>query len=266
MLSRLNITIRCFSDPQCQLATCPLTKQLTPVSIIGFVGNLLVPKAIDGALEVPMWQAILTNLGLIVLFGIQHSVMARPWFKEWWTKYVPKPMERSTYVLFTVFVLAALFAFWQPLGGVVWAIEDSFLSGALWALFALGWTILLVSTFLINHFDLFGLRQVWLYFRGKEYKHLKFRIPVFYKYMRHPLYFGFLMAFWAAPVMSVSRLFLAIGFTAYVLKAIRWEEKDLLEHFGEKYRQYSERVPMILPSFFKKKRSTPTYETLMKGE
>ena len=232
--------------------------------LIGFTGNLLVPKSLDGALEVPLAQAILTNVLLVLLFAVQHSVMARGWFKNWWTRYIPQPIERSTYVLFTVLALVALFAFWQPVGGIVWAVEDSFLSGVLWALFGLGWTIVLASTFMINHFDLFGLRQVWLYFRGEEYKPLAFRIPLFYKWMRHPLYFGFIMAFWAAPVMSYSRLFLAVLFTAYILKAIPWEENDMLAHFGEKYRRYAESVPMLLP--FGKKNSKPAFETLMKTE
>ena len=234
--------------------------------MIGFTGNLLVPKSIDGALQVPLWQAIITNVFLVVLFGVQHSVMARPWFKRAWTKIIPAAIERSTFVLFTVLVLAALFYFWQPLGGVVWAVEDSFISGALMALFALGWVIVLVSTFLINHFDLFGLRQVWLYFRGKAYEPLRFRVPIMYNWIRHPLYFGFILAFWAAPVMSASRMCLAILFTTYILKAIRWEEKDLLEHFGEKYRTYKERVPMLLPSFNKKKQVASAYETIIKRD
>ena len=234
--------------------------------LIGFTGNLLVPKSIDGVVEMPLWQAIIINILLIGIFAVQHSTMARPWFKEWWIRYMPAPIERSTYVLCTVFVLITLFAFWQPMGGVVWAVEDSFLSGVMWALFGLGWTILLVSTFLINHFDLFGLRQVWLYFRGEEYKPLPFRVPLFYKWVRHPLYFGFILAFWAAPVMTFARLFLAIGFTVYILRAIRWEEKDLLAHFGETYRRYSERVPMILPSFSSKKPVGSAYETIMKGK
>ena len=232
--------------------------------LIGFVGNLLVPKSLDGALQVPLLQALLTNVILVLIFGIQHSTMARPWFKKWWKKYIPDPIERSTYVLFTVLALVALFAFWQPLGGIVWSVEDSYFAGVLWALFALGWTILLVSTFLINHFDLFGLRQVWLYFRGKPYEPLRFRLPLLYKWVRHPLYLGFILAFWAAPTMSYSRLFLAALFTAYILRAIRWEEKDLVTHFGEKYRSYQERVPMLLP--FGKKRKSPAYETLMKGD
>ncbi len=220
--------------------------------LIGFVGNLFVPKGVDGPLTVPLWQALLTNISLLLLFAIQHSVMARSWFKQWWTKYIPEPIERSTYVLFTVLALVTLFLFWQPMGGTVWAVENGFLTGVLWAVFALGWAILLVSTFLINHFDLFGLRQVWLYFRGTTYQPLPFRLPLFYKWVRHPLYFGFVLAFWAAPVMSVTRLFLAIAFTAYILRAIRWEEKDLLTHFGEKYHQYRERVPMLFPTLFRK--------------
>ncbi len=234
--------------------------------LIGFTGNLIVPKSIDGALEMPLWQAIIINVLLIAIFAVQHSTMARPWFKEWWTRYVPAPIERSTYVLFTVLALITIFVFWQPMGGVVWAAEDSYLAGALWAMFGLGWTILLVSTFLINHFDLFGLRQVWLYFRGEEYEPLPFRVPLFYKWVRHPLYFGFILAFWAAPVMTVSRFFLALLFTVYILRAIRWEEKDLLTHFGETYRRYSERVPMILPSFSSKKPVGSAYETIMKGK
>ncbi|MCB9336574.1 MAG: isoprenylcysteine carboxylmethyltransferase family protein [Lewinellaceae bacterium] len=232
--------------------------------LIGFVGNLLVPTSLDGPLEVPLWQAMLTNILLILLFGVQHSIMARQWFKKWWTKYVPQSIERSTFVLFTVSVLTTLFAFWQPMGGEVWVIENGFLSGALMAVFALGWVIALISTFMINHFDLFGLRQVWFYFRGKPYEPLRFRIPLFYKWVRHPLYVGFMLSFWAAPTMSFSRLFFALGLTIYILRAIRLEERDLIEHFGEKYRQYAERVPMLLP-FGKKKRS-PAYETLMKGE
>lgn len=232
--------------------------------LIGFTGNLFVPKGIDGVLDVPLWQAIVTNVLLIILFGLQHSIMARPWFKKWWTKYVPEPIERSTFVLFTVIALIVLFVFWQPMGGTVWAIEDGFLSGILLAIFALGWAIVLISTFMINHFDLFGLRQVWLYFRGKPYTHLPFKLPPFYKFVRHPLYFGFLLALWGAPYMSVTRLLFASGLTLYILMAIRWEEKDLMTVFGEKYRQYKLNVPMIIPSLTKRWKK-PSYETIMKG-
>jgi protein-S-isoprenylcysteine O-methyltransferase Ste14 len=233
---------------------------------IGFTGNLFVPKGVEGDLGIPFWQAILINVLLIVLFSVQHSVMARPWFKQWWTKFIPNPIERSTFLLFTVMALVPLFYFWQPLGGTVWAIENSFVSGAMMALFALGWVILFISTFLINHFDLFGLRQVWLYFRGEPYTHLKFGTPFFYKWVRHPLYFGFILAFWSTPVMTVSRFALAALFTLYILRAILWEEKDLVAHFGETYRRYAEKVPMILPAFSNKKPIDTAYETVIKRD
>jgi protein-S-isoprenylcysteine O-methyltransferase Ste14 len=234
--------------------------------LIGFVGNIIVPKGIDGPLAMPLWQALSINFGLVLLFAVQHSIMARGWFKKWWTKFVPEPIERSTYVLFTVIALVLLFVFWQPMGGEIWSIENGLIVGILWALFVLGWTILLVSTFLINHFDLFGLRQVWLNFRQKPYTHLKFRTPFFYKWIRHPLYFGFILAFWSAPEMSSNRFVLSILFTLYILKAIQWEEKDLITHFGETYKKYASRVPKILPTFSNKEISQqPTYETYIKG-
>lgn len=221
--------------------------------LIGFVGNLFVPKGIDGPLAVPLWQALATNLGLVLLFGLQHSLMARSWFKKWWTKFVPEPLERSTFVLFTVFALAAMFLFWQPMGAILWSIEEGMFFGILMALFTLGWTIVLVSSFLINHFDLFGLRQVWFHFLGKPYEELAFKVTIFYNYVRHPLYFGLLLALWAAPVMSIARFVLALGFTIYVLMAIQWEEKDLVRVFGKKYIRYKSMVPMIIPALTKKK-------------
>lgn len=233
--------------------------------LIGFVGNLLVPKSLDGPLQGSWISALLTNLLLIVLFGLQHSIMARPGFKRWWTKFVPKPIERSTFVLFTCACLITLFAFWQPLGGTIWVVENGYLKGALYATFGLGWTIVLVSTFLINHFDLFGLRQVWLYFRGKPYTQLAFNTPLFYKYVRHPLYLGFLLAFWSAPVMTATHLFFAAGLTLYILTAIRLEEKDLVHQFGEQYRHYRQVVPMLIPAFFRKKEKQPSYLTIMQG-
>ena len=238
----------------------------TLLYLIGFIGNILVPKGIDGPLQIPLWQAILTNIILVALFVLQHSVMARPWFKKWLTQYIPQPMERSTYGFFTFVSLGILFLFWQPVGGVLWNVENGIAVGALWAIYALGWSILLVSTFLINHFDLFGLRQVWLNFINKPYTHLKFKTPLFYKWMRHPLYFGFLLAFWSAPTMSANRFLLSTLFTLYILKAIQWEEKDLITHFGETYKKYISKVPKILPSFSAKSTTTPpTYETYIKG-
>ncbi len=219
---------------------------------IGFTGNLLVPKSIDGIPEVPLWQAIGINTAFLLLFAVQHSTMARPAFKRWWTQYVPKPIERSTFVLITSIILSSMFAFWQPMGGVVWQIENETVKVVLLALFLLGWAIVFLATFLINHFDLFGLRQVWLYFRGKEYTHLPFRVPFLYKYVRHPLYLGFLIAFWSTPVMTVTHLLFALATTGYILTAIQLEERDLIAHFGQRYRDYRKQVPMILPIGTKK--------------
>lgn len=233
--------------------------------LIGFVGDLLVPKSLDGPLQVSGGLAIITNALLVLLFGLQHSIMARQGFKRWWTKYVPRAIERSTFMLFTCACLITMFTFWQPLGGMVWVVENGFLQGVIWALFALGWVIVLLATFMINHFDLFGLRQTWLYFKGKPYTHLPFNVPLFYRFVRHPLYFGFILAFWSATEMSFTRLFFAGAFTIYILTAIRLEEKDLLVHFGEQYRRYRQMVPMLIPSIFRKKEKEPTYLTIMKG-
>ena len=234
--------------------------------LIGFTGNLYVPKSIDGALETSLWKAVGTNILLITLFGIQHSLMARLWFKKWWTKYIPEPVERSTYVLFTCLILMVLFYFWQPTDGYIWVIKNGYLRGLMLALFALGWLIMLISSFIINHFDLFGLRQVYLYFQGKTYTPLRFRINQFYNFIRHPLYLGFLLAFWSAPSMSTTRLLFAIGMTIYVFLGIRWEEKDLLKIFGERYRLYRDRVPKIIPMLSVKKWQKPDYESIIKKE
>lgn len=217
----------------------------------GFVGNFVVPKTIDGTPQVPLAQAILINASLLLVFALQHSIMARPGFKKAWTKIVPEPMERSTYVLLSSVCLWLLVWQWQPMGGFIWSVENPVGKTILTALFVTGWLIVLVSTFMINHFDLFGLRQVWFYFLGKKYEPLRFRIPFFYKYVRHPLYLGWLIAFWATPVMSAAHLLFAILTTGYILTAIRFEEKDLVTHFGEKYTSYRKKIPMILP-FIKK--------------
>lgn len=218
----------------------------------GFVGNLFVPKSIDGAPQVSLLNAILINGGLLLLFALQHSIMARPAFKAWWTKFVPVPVERSTYVLLSSLCLLLLVWQWQPMGGFIWVIENPAGKALMTGVFVTGWLIVLLSTFMINHFDLFGLRQVWLYFRGKKYEPLRFRIPFFYKYVRHPLYFGWLIAFWATPVMSVAHLLFALLTTGYILTAIIFEERDLVGHFGNRYSEYRKSVPMILP-FGKKK-------------
>ena len=215
---------------------------------VGFIGNLVVPKAMDSPARTPFLYALGIDVLLLGIFAVQHSVMARPWFKRAWTRVVPEPAERSTYVLLSSLALIALFTFWQPLGGTVWNIENPAALLVMYLLFGLGFVVVLIATFLINHFDLFGLRQVWLYLIGKPYTHLSFRTPLFYKYVRHPLYVGWLMAFWFTPTMSGAHLLFAITTTAYMLAAIRWEENDLVVLLGEKYARYRESVPMLVPS------------------
>ena len=218
----------------------------------GFIGNFIVPKSIDSPATVPIGQALLVNLGLLALFAVQHSVMARPAFKSWWTRYIPEPAERSTYVLFSSVALILLFALWQPMGGTVWRVEDRTGQAVLYGLFAFGWLLVLVTTYLINHFDLFGLRQVWLYLRGREYTALKFTTPSLYRHVRHPLYVGWFFAFWATPTMTVAHLVFALATTAYILLAIRWEERDLVAAHPE-YAEYRRKVPMLIP----RRRSAP---------
>ena len=221
---------------------------------LGFVGNIIVPKTIDGAPQVPLRTAILINASLLLLFALQHSVMARPGFKKWWTTIIPQHLERSTFVLLASLCLMLLMWQWQPIGGIVWSIENEAVKNLLLVLYLVGWTIVFVSTFLINHFDLFGLRQVWLFFQDKPYTHLPFRLPLFYRFVRHPLYFGFLIAFWSAPVMTIAHLLFAVLTTGYIFTAIQLEEKDLMHAYGEKYRHYKKWVPMIIP-FIKRKNS-----------
>jgi protein-S-isoprenylcysteine O-methyltransferase Ste14 len=216
----------------------------------GFVGGFLVPTTLDGEPGVPLLQALLIDTLLLGLFAVQHSVMARPAFKRAWTRIVPEPMERSTYVLFSSLALIALFAFWQPIGGVVWDLQDPLGRAVLYALFAFGWLLVLVTTFLINHFDLFGLRQVWLYLRGKQYTPLRFVTPGPYRIVRHPLYVGWFFAFWATPTMTVAHLVFAMATTAYILIAIQLEERDLVRAHGMDYARYRQQVPMLFPRLF----------------
>jgi protein-S-isoprenylcysteine O-methyltransferase Ste14 len=219
---------------------------------IGFIGNFGVPRTLDSAPGGSLLGSLLVDLGLLGLFAVQHSVMARPVFKRWFTRVVPESAERSTYVLASSLALIVMFALWQPLGGMVWSVQDASIRGAIWGAFAFGWLLVLVATFLINHFDLFGLRQVWLQLVGKPYTHLAFRTPALYRYVRHPLYVGWLFVFWSTPTMTLSHLLFAIATTGYILIAVRFEERDLVDHFGTTYSDYKRRVPMLVPFTGKK--------------
>jgi protein-S-isoprenylcysteine O-methyltransferase Ste14 len=221
---------------------------LTFVYAVGFIGNLYVPKSMDSSAQMSFWPALVMDALLLLLFAVQHSVMARPAFKEVLTRFIPEAAERSTYVLFSSVLLIALFAFWQPIGGVVWNFTNPVVRNAINAVFGLGFGLVFVATLLINHFDLFGLRQVALYLAGKPYTYLEFRTPLFYRYVRHPLYVGWLIAFWATPTMTGAHLLFAVLTSAYILMAIRWEERDLLTIHGSKYQDYQMSVPKLIPS------------------
>jgi len=214
---------------------------------IGFIGGFGVPRTLDGPASPLRGHALAIDLGLLGLFALQHSVMARRWFKERWTRVVPPALERSTYVLFSSLALLLLFWQWRPLGGIVWSVESTAGRVALHGLFAFGWTLVLVATFMINHFDLFGLRQVWLHLVGRPYTPLAFATPGPYRLVRHPLYVGWFFAFWMTPTMTISHLVFAMATTAYILVAIRFEEKDLVHVHGRLYEEYRRRVPMLWP-------------------
>ena len=223
---------------------------------IGFVEGLLVPKGIDDGAAGPLVPALIVNVLLMSVFAIQHSVMARPAFKRWWTRFVPHSIERSTYVLLASLALVLLFWQWRSMADPIWTVNNVIGRYALWTLFFLGWGIVLLSTYLINHFDLFGLKQVNDYRRGLEYKEPGFVQPLLYKVVRHPIMLGFIIAFWATPQMSVGHLLFAAVTTAYILVAIQIEERDIVNVHGEVYEDYRRQVSMIVP-IPKKKRSDP---------
>jgi protein-S-isoprenylcysteine O-methyltransferase Ste14 len=229
-------------------AACYLIFLATFLYAIAFVGGFAVPTRLDDPRQSSLATALLIDAALLALFAIQHSVMARRWFKERWTQIVPWTIERSTYVLCASLALILLFWQWRPIGIPIWSVENEIARTALWTLFAAGWATVLTVTFLINHFDLFGLRQVWLPLIGRPYTRVSFRTPLPYRFVRHPLYFGFLLAFWMTPTMTLAHLVFALATTAYIVLAIQFEERDLVAEHGAAYEEYRRNVPMLLPA------------------
>lgn len=214
---------------------------------MGFVGNLVVPKSVDsgaGAFSLP---ALVVDAALLSIFAIQHSVMARGWFKKRWTKLVPRAIERSTYVLIASLCLLLLFWQWRPMNEVIWSVQNPVGHGILQALYGMGWLMVLGGTCLVDHFDLFGLRQVYLHLKARQYTPIGFKTPLLYKHVRHPIYLGFLIAFWATPRMSAGHLLFSLATTGYILLAIQFEERDLIRYYGDAYKHYREQTPMLLP-------------------
>jgi protein-S-isoprenylcysteine O-methyltransferase Ste14 len=213
----------------------------------GFLGNFLVPKSIDSGTPGPFWTSMAINVALMGLFGVQHTVMARPGFKKVWTTIIPKPIERSTFVLATCVCMGLMYWLWQPMTQTVWSVQDPVGRGVIWAICAAGWMIVFLSTLMINHFDLFGLRQTFTHAMGKRYEQLGFRVNGFYKFVRHPIMAGFMIAFWATPDMTAGHLLFAAVCTAYIMVALQFEERDLVNHLGDRYREYKRQVGGLIP-------------------
>lgn len=227
--------------------TCYMIFLVTFLYAIAFVDGFLVPRCLDGPLQSSLAVAVAVDCMLLTIFALQHSIMARPWFKEHWTRIVPWAIERSTYVLCASLALLLLFWQWRPMGFQIWSVENTVVRMILWTLFAAGWLTVLVMTFLIDHFDLFGLRQVWLPLMGRPYTKISFRTPLPYRLVRHPLYFGFLLAFWMTPHMTLAHLLFAVATTGYIVLAIQFEERDLIREHGRAYEEYRRMIPMLLP-------------------
>ena len=226
---------------------CYLAFLVSFVYAIGFVGDIVVPKSVDTGPEAPLVEAILINIAVLGVFGLQHSVMARPGFKRWWTKIVSKPIERSTFVLASALALGLIFWQWRPLPTVIWEFEASWAVSLMWGLFGLGWAIVLASAHMIDGAHLFGVKQVWEHLNEEEISAPEFRTPGLYRYVRHPLMFGFIIAFWATPQMTLGHLLFSVVVTGYIFVGIYFEERDLVRTFGERYERYRQEVPMIIP-------------------
>jgi len=225
---------------------------------MGFIGGFMTPTALDAPATGSLARALAIDLGLLAVFAVQHSGMARPAFKRWWTRIVPEAVERSTYVLVSSLLLFGLYAWWQPIGGEIWRAQAGWARDLVIGIYLFGWALLVYSTFLIDHFDLFGLKQVWRRLVGDAYRAPQFYTPSLYRLVRHPLYVGWLLIFWAAPVMTVAHLIFAVMTTAYILIAIQLEERDLVTAFGSTYVEYRRRTPMLIPRLWPRREAAPT--------